>query len=261
MADIYGKIKLSRSNIRPTASDYVKAIFEDFHELHGDGKTGEDKAVIGGIGLLCDIPVTVIATEKGKNIEERIERNFGFANASGYGKALRLMKQAEKFGRPVITFVDTQGADCKEESERNGIARTIAETIAESTKLRTIVLSVITGEGGSGGALAFATADKVFMTENAYYSVITPESCAEILYKDVKKAPLAAEMLKPIATELLKFNVIDGIIKEPSDFSNTDEKAKFFKDVKDLIYREITSLSEIDKDKLVFARYDRFGAF
>lgn len=261
MADIYEKIKFSRDKNRPTALEYVENVFDEFYELHGDGKTGDDKAVIGGIAVLNGIPVTVIGTEKGRTIEERIEKNFGLPTASGYGKALRLMKQAEKFGRPVITFVDTQGADCKEDAEKSGIAKAISEILSETLKLAVPIIAVLIGEGGSGGALALAAADKVFMSENAYYSVITPEACAEILYKDVKKAAIAAEMLKPVAEELIKINVIDGIIKEPSDFSDTEQKREYFSRVKNMLIDEIRHLNQAKNQSFIDKRYNRFRAF
>ena len=181
---VYDRVLSTRKNGRATAIDYINSIFTDFIELHGDRATQDDHAIVGGIAKLNDMPVTVIGIEKGRNITERLDRNFGCVLPSGYRKALRLIKEAEKFHRPVICLVDTLGAYCGAEAEERGQGEAIAENILEMMGLRTPVISVVIGEGGSGGALALAAADRVYMLENAVYSVISPEGCASILWKD-----------------------------------------------------------------------------
>ena len=193
--DAYTKVKLARSSKRPTGVDYIKNIFRNFMELHGDRRFADDAAVVGGIGFLHDMPVTVIAIEKGHSARERMKRSFGAPNPEGYRKALRLMKQAEKFRRPVICFVDTSGAFCGVGAEERGQGQAIAENLMEMMTLDTPVISVLIGEGGSGGALALSVADRVWMLENSVYSVISPEGCASILWKDAGRADEAAETL------------------------------------------------------------------
>ena len=179
--EAYEKIKKTRQSGRATSVDYINGIFEEFTELHGDRRFADDHAVLAGIATLNGVPVTVIGIEKGKNIQERMERNFGCVSPEGYRKALRLMKQAEKFGRPVICIVDTQGAYAGAGAEERGAGAAIAENLYEMMTLRTPIISLMIGEGGSGGALALAVADRVWMLENAYYSVVSPEACASIL--------------------------------------------------------------------------------
>ena len=192
----------ARSDRRLTAGDYLAKLVPDFMELHGDRLCGDDPAVIGGIGTVGNIPVTVIALEKGKTTEERILHNFGSAHPEGYRKALRLMRQAEKFHRPVVCLVDTAGAFCGVDAEEHGQGRAIADNLAQMSALRTPILSVILGEGGSGGALALCHADRIWMIEDAYFSVVSPESCANILWKDTGRAGEAAEALALTAPKL-----------------------------------------------------------
>ena len=201
---VYEKISHARKNGRATAIDYIESgdIFTDFCELHGDRAFADDHAVIGGIARLHDLPVTVIGIEKGRDLQERMYRNFGCVLPEGYRKALRLIKEAEKFRRPVICFVDTQGANCGKGAEERGAGEAIARNLAELSCVRVPIITVMIGEGGSGGALALAVADRVWMLENAYYSVISPESCASILFKDPKMAPQAAEHLRLTADDL-----------------------------------------------------------
>lgn len=206
----------ARSKKRPTSSTYIRRLFSDFVELHGDRRFGDDPAVIGGIGRLGDIPVTVLAIEKGTDTKERITRNFGMAHPEGYRKALRLMKQAEKFHRPVICLVDTSGAYCGIGAEERGQGQAIAESISEMMGLTVPVISIIIGEGGSGGALGLAVANQVWMLERSVYSVISPEGCASILYKDAALADRAAEDLHLTAKDLLALGVIEKIIPEES---------------------------------------------
>ena len=206
----------ARSKKRPTSSTYIRRLFSDFMELHGDRRFGDDTAVIGGIGRFQDIPVTVLAIEKGTDTKERIARNFGMAHPEGYRKALRLMKQAEKFHRPVICLVDTSGAYCGIGAEERGQGQAISENISEMMGLKVPIISIIIGEGGSGGALGLAVANQVWMLERSVYSVISPEGCASILYKDAALADKAADDLHLTAQDLLELGVIEKIIPEES---------------------------------------------
>ena len=213
--NVWEKVKNARSMNRLTAQFYIDSLFSDFVELHGDRYYGDDAAIIGGVGWLVDMPVTVIAQEKGANISERYTRNFGSVNPEGYRKALRLMHQAEKFHRPVICFVDTQGAYCGTGAEERGIGEAIARNLMEMSAIETPIISVILSEGGSGGALGLAVADRVAQLENAFYSVVSPEGCATILWKDSNRAPEAAQLLKITSYEVKKLGVIDDVIDEP----------------------------------------------
>jgi acetyl-CoA carboxylase carboxyl transferase subunit alpha len=249
----YDRVQKARENGRPTGKVFIDKIFENFTEFHGDRRFGDDPAVIGGIGTLYGFPVTVIALEKGDTTQEKIRRNFGSAHPEGYRKALRLMKQAEKFHRPVVCFVDTAGAYCGMDAEERGQGQAIAESIYEMSALRTPILSVLIGEGGSGGALALAVADEVWMLENSVYSVISPEGCASILWKDAKKAPEAAACLKLTAGDLLSMGVIDKIIKEKGrDLSGT------FRTLKKAIRVTTERKLQLPVEALVQERYERF---
>ena len=207
-------VNAARSKNRPSGGTYLRTVFSDFLELHGDRLYGDDGAVIGGLARLDGRPVTAIAIDRGADTKERIARNFGAAHPEGYRKALRLMKQAEKFGRPVVTFVDTAGAYCGIGAEERGQGRAIAQNLMEMMALQVPVVSVIVGEGGSGGALGLAVANQVWMLEKAVYSVISPEGCASILYKDPSKVEQAAADLKLTAPDLLRLGVIEKIIPE-----------------------------------------------
>lgn len=253
----FDKVTQARSNSRLTTIDYISSLFGDsFFELHGDRRFGDDKAVIGGIAQLYDMPVTVIGLEKGRDTKERMERNFGSAHPEGYRKALRLMKQAEKFGRPVLCFVDTSGAFCGIGAEERGQGQAIAENLFEMSALKTPVLSILIGEGGSGGALGLALADEVWMLENAVYSVISPEGCASILWKDSTKMAVAAECLKLTAQDLFKMQVIERIIREPKT-----KDSKMFESLKGLILRTFEKYRQMDADELLRQRYERFRKF
>ncbi len=237
--------------------DYIRRIFGDsFFELHGDRRFADDKAVIGGIAELKGKPVTVIGLEKGRNLKERMARNFGSAHPEGYRKALRLMKQAEKFRRPVICFVDTSGAYCGIGAEERGQGQAIAENLMEMMTLKTPVLSIFIGEGGSGGALALAVADEVWMLENAIYSVISPEGCASILWKDPNKTAEASECLKLTAQDLFKLGVIERIIREPKDI-----ESRLFDSLKNLIAETFDKKMAVPPEKLIAMRYNRFRKF
>jgi acetyl-CoA carboxylase carboxyl transferase subunit alpha len=208
----YEQVKMARDKDRPTSYSYINSLFEDFTLLCGDRRCMEDKAVVAGIAMFEGIPVTIVALEKGIDTKEKVERNFGCAHPEGYRKSLRLMKQAEKFSRPVICFVDTAGAFCGIAAEERGQGQAIAENLMEMMTLKTPVLSILIGEGGSGGALALAVADQVWMMENSVYSVISPEGCASILWKDSTKVEEAAKSLKLTANDLFELGVIEKIV-------------------------------------------------
>ena len=247
----YAVVKLARDNRRPTGLDYIQNIFTDFLELYGDRRYGDDPAIVGGIAYLGELPVTVIAIEKGHTAKERAYRNFGAPHPEGYRKALRLAKQAEKFGRPVICFVDTSGANCGIGAEQRGQGQAIAENLMELSTLCVPVISILIGEGGSGGALALAVADRVWMLSNAVYSVISPEGCASILWKDAKKAEEAAASLKLTADDALKLGVIEKILPE----QELGEKPFYDRLRSDLV----SELIELSRDPdLITKRYDRF---
>lgn len=215
----WDKVRLSRSGDRPRATDYIELLFSDFTELHGDRAYGDDSAVVGGVAFFHGLPVTIIAEQKGKNTKDNLKRNFGMPKPEGYRKALRLMKEAEVFGRPVICFVDTPGAYPGISSEERGQGEAIARCIYELSGLKVPVLSIVISEGGSGGALALGVANRVWMMENATYSILSPEGFASILYKDAKKAAEASELMKITAEDLLSLGVIDAVIPEPESYS------------------------------------------
>ena len=247
----YATVKRARDNTRPTGLDYIRNVFSGFIQMHGDRRFADDPAIVGGVAWLAGMPVTVIAIEKGHTAKERQQRNFGAPNPEGYRKALRLMKQAEKFGRPVICFVDTSGACCGIGAEERGQGQAIAENLMEMSTLCVPVISVLIGEGGSGGALALAVADRVWMLENAVYSVISPEGCASILWKDAQKAEEAAASLKLTAPDALKFGVTERIVPEKDIGSKP-----FYDRLRKELEMELNALSE-DPD-LIQKRYDRF---
>ena len=249
----YETVRLARSNRRPTGLDFIRGIFTDFFELHGDRRCGDDAAVVGGLAELEGKNVTVIAMEKGRSLRERMLRSFGAPQPEGYRKALRLMKQAEKFHRPVICLIDTSGAYCGIGAEERGQGQAIAENLMEMMTLRTPVISLLIGEGGSGGALALGVADRVWMLENAIYSVISPEGCASILWKDPKRAPEAAEQLKLTAGDALAGGMIERIISEEGL-----GKAEFYENLRHELSAELARLLDLDTPALLEARYQRF---
>ncbi|MGE4353150.1 MAG: acetyl-CoA carboxylase carboxyltransferase subunit alpha [Oscillospiraceae bacterium] len=251
----FDKVKIARSNNRPTGKDYIENIFTDFIEMHGDRRFADDPAIVGGLACLGKRPVTVIAIEKGHNARERMMRNFGAPNPEGYRKALRLMKQAEKFSRPVICFVDTSGACCGIEAEERGQGQAIAENLMEMMALKTPILSILIGEGGSGGALALSVADKVWMLENAIYAVISPEGCASILWKDASRSADAAESLKLTAQDALRLKVIERSIPE-KDLG----REPFYTTLKSALDFQIRELSNVPAGELTESRYRRFRA-
>ena len=247
----YERVKTARSTKRPTGLDYIGGIFEDFFELHGDRRFADDAAIVGGVATLKGKPVTVIAIEKGHSTRERTARCFGAPHPEGYRKALRLMKQAEKFNRPVICFIDTSGAHCGIGAEERGQGQAIAENLMEMMTLNTPIISILVGEGGSGGALALAVADRIWMLENAVYSVISPEGCASILWKDSAKASEAAQNLKLTAQDALTLSVIERMINE-EDLGQTP----FYENLREMLASELQKLSE--NPCLLQQRYQRF---
>ena len=247
----YERVKMARGADRPTGADFIHGMIKDFIEFHGDRRYGDDPAVIGGIGMLGELPVTVIALERGHTAKERVARNFGSPHPEGYRKALRLMKQAEKFARPVICLIDTSGAYCGQGAEERGQGQAIAENLMEMSTLCVPIVSILIGEGESGGALALAVADRVWMLRNAVYSVISPEGCASILWKDASKAEGAAESLHLTAEDARSLGVIERILSE----TNLG-KENFYKGLSALLAEELTALSA-DPD-LLTKRYDRF---
>ena len=259
MAEIsaWDRVTLARMSERPKALDYINEIFTDFVELHGDRNFGDDKSIVGGIARLNEMPVTVIGEQKGKKAKENMERNFGMPNPEGYRKALRLMKQAEKFYRPIITFIDTPGAYPGMGAEERGQGEAIARSMMEMANLKVPIICVVIGEGSSGGALAIAVGDRVVMLENAVYSILSPEGFASILYKDSSKAKEAAENMKITAEDLKNLNIIDKIIKEP-DGGAQEDLTTVAKDLKRYIETEIEKLQKISKEELIEERYQKF---
>ena len=251
------KVQISRENKRPTGLDYIEKLVENFTELHGDRYFVDDKAIVGGIGTINNKPVTVIAQVKGHNTKENISRNFGMPSPEGYRKALRLMKEAEKFHRPIICFVDTPGAFCGLEAEERGQGEAIARNLFEMSAIKVPILSIFVGEGGSGGALAMAVANEVWMLENSVYSILSPEGYASILWKDGKKADKAAEAMKMTADDLKQLNVIEKIFKEPVDYNVTT--LEFVTDrLKTEIDQFLISKSHLSGEEIVNERYNRF---
>lgn len=252
------RVQLSRHPSRPYTMDYVHALFGDsFLELHGDRGYKDDKAMIGGLGKIGDQSFMIIGQQKGYNTKTRQYRNFGMANPEGYRKALRLMKSAEKFGLPVVSFIDTPGAYPGLEAEERGQGEAIARNIFEMTRLRTPIICVIVGEGASGGALGIGVGDKVYMLENTWYSVISPESCSSILWRSWEYKEKAAEVLKLTASDMYKQKLVDGIIKEPLGGAHTDRETTFL-NVRKKILDAYAELSELPIDKLLENRMEKY---
>ena len=257
MSTAFEIVKLARKVTRPNAKQYIDYIFTNFIELHGDRAFKDDKAVIGGIGLLEGQPVTIVGIQKGHTIEENIERNFGSPHPEGYRKALRLMKQAEKFNRPIITFINTSGAYCGIGAEERGQGEAIARNLFEMANLKVPIIAIVIGEGGSGGALALAASDKVWMLENSVYSILSPEGFASILWKDSSRAKEAAELMKITAKDLKQLGIIEKVIPEveggvENDFIYTAHI------LKEELIKEVALLSKLDLKDLLQKRYERF---
>ncbi|WP_304224544.1 acetyl-CoA carboxylase carboxyltransferase subunit alpha [Gracilinema caldarium] len=246
------RVELARHPDRPYALDYITRIFDNFIELHGDRYFADDAAIVGGLAFLNGQPVTIIANQKGRTLKENMKRNHGMANPEGYRKALRLAKEAEKFHRPIITFVDTSGAYPGLGAEERGIGEAIARNLMEFSQLKTPIISIIIGEGGSGGALGISVGDKIYMLENAVYSVISPEGCASILLRDASRAKDAAAMLRITSQDLLEFKIINGIIQEPEGGAHTDPDATAMA-IKKVLVRDLQDLC--NRPPAVLVRY------
>lgn len=257
VAEAWDRVQISRMKDRPVGSDYIHALFTDFMEFHGDRYYRDDRAIIGGIAYFHGMPVTVIAQEKGTNTKENIEHNFGMPSPDGYRKALRLMKQAEKFGRPVICFVDTPGAFCGLEAEERGQGEAIARNLFEMSGLTVPVLSIVIGEGGSGGALAMAVADEVWMLENSIYSILSPEGFASILWKDSSKAKEAAEVMKLTAGDLYELGMVEHVFLEPSHYTVQNLK-EVTREMDEKIRKFIGQYGALTAEEITERRYQRF---
>ena len=256
MSDVARILKEARDQGRLTALDFAQGIFDDFIELHGDRNFRDDGAIIGGIGRLNGQAVTVVGIQKGRNLQDNLNRNFGQPHPEGYRKALRLMKQAEKFGRPVVTFINTAGAYPGVGAEERGQGEAIARNLMEMRDLKVPIIAIIIGEGGSGGALALAVADKVWMLENTIYSILSPEGFATILWKDGSRSEEAAELMKITSGELLNMGIVDKVIPERGYFTSEIIEA-----IKTAIVDELAELSQLSTENLLEARYQRFRKY
>ena len=249
------KVQIARANNRKTSLDYIEKIFDEFIELHGDRNYRDDKAMVCGLARIGTQSYTVIAEQKGRNTKENIERNFGMPNPESYRKAIRFMEQAEKFNRPIITFIDTKGAYPGIGAEERGQGEAIASSMLKMAGLKVPIFSIVIGEGSSGGALAIGVANKVFMLENAIYSILSPEGYASILWKDASRTEEAAEKMKLTAKDLYELKVIDKIIEEPKDGEDFDLLAE---NLKNEIVSNINDLNNLTKEKIVEDRYQKF---
>lgn len=251
-------VSISRHPQRPVLQDYLELIVDNFVELHGDRYFSDDKAMLGGFAEIGNQKIMLIGHNKGKNTKENIERNFGMAKPDGYRKALRLMKLAQRFNVPIVTIIDTPGAFPGIEAEERGQAEAIAKNLTEMAALEVPIISVVIGEGGSGGALGIGVGNKILMLSNAIYSVISPEGCASILWRDAKFAPDAAEAMNITASSLLKLGIIDEIIEEPGEGAHSDHKA-IAKSLKKAILKNIDSLKNLSAEELIQHRFEKFS--
>lgn len=251
------KVEIARNPKRKTSLEYIEKIFDEFIELHGDRNFKDDKAIICGLAKIDNTPFTIIAEQKGRTTKENIERNFGMPNPESYRKAIRFMKQAEKFKRPVITFIDTKGAYPGIEAEERGQGEAIAKSMFEMAKLKVPVISIVIGEGSSGGALAIGVANKVFMLENAIYSILSPEGYSSILWKDPNRYKEAAEKMKLTAKDLYELNIIDKIIPEKNEISK-ENFSKTSEILKKEIIKEIKKSNKMTSEQIVEERYKKF---
>jgi len=251
------RVQLARHPKRPHSLDYIERIFANFSEIHGDRAYADDPAIVGGMAFLDGRPLVVVGQQKGRGTKQNLQRNFGMPKPEGYRKALRLMQMAAKFDRPIVTFVDTPGAYPGIDAEERGQAEAIAVNLREMSRLGVPVIAIVIGEGGSGGALGMGIANRVYMLENAYYSVITPESCAAIIYRDSGKAPQAAEALRMTAQDLKQFGLIDDIIAEPPGgaHEDTDRAAEL---VKQTVRQGLAELASRSPQRLIADRYEKF---
>lgn len=255
----WDNVQKARDKNRPLPPDFIKALITGFMEFKGDRLFKEDGSVIGGVGFFREQPVTVIAITRGRTIEENIARNFGNPNPEGYRKALRLIRQAEKFKRPVLIFIDTKGAGCAIEAEERGQGEAIARCLFEISGVKTPVITFITGEGGSGGALALAVGDRVYMLENAIYSILSPEGFSSILYKDSSKAKEASDIMKITSEDLLKLKVIEGIVSEHGDINKGFTKV--ISEMSSIITGFISESLALPEEELLEKRFNRFRSF
>jgi len=251
------RVQLARHPKRPHSLDYIRTLITGFEELHGDRFFGDDKSIVAGMGFFEGRPVMIIGQQKGHDTKEKLLRNFGMPKPEGYRKSMRLMLLAAKFRRPVITLIDTVGAYPGIDAEERGQAEAIAYNLREMSRLTTPVISIVIGEGGSGGALALGVANRVYMLENAYYSVITPESCAAIIWRDAGKAPLAAAALRMTSADLLQMKLIDGIIPEPPGGAHLDPDTAI-QSVRAMLKQALDELSSLSTDEVMTQRYDKF---
>ncbi|WP_122646864.1 acetyl-CoA carboxylase carboxyl transferase subunit alpha [Enterococcus mediterraneensis] len=253
-------VQLARAKDRLTALDYFEALFDEFQEFHGDRLFADDEAVVGGIALLDQKPVTVIGIQKGKDLQENLRRNFGAPHPEGYRKALRLMKQAEKFGRPVITFINTAGAFCGVGAEERGEGEAIARNLLEMSDLKVPIVAIIIGEGGSGGALALALGDEVWMLEHSIYAILSPEGFASILWKDGSRSKEAAELMKITAAELAELEIVDRVIPETLNGQPIPQE-KINQMIRKGLIEKLHILSAMTQSERLAARYERFRKF
>lgn len=251
-------VQIARHKDRPILRDYIRMIFTDFTELHGDRRFSDDTAMIGGFAHLGKLSVMIIGQDKGRKLEEKLKNNFGMAKPDGYRKAMRLMKLAQRFNIPIITFIDTNGAFPGLEAEERGQAEAIAENLTEMAKLTVPVISVVLGEGGSGGALGIGVTDSILMLSHSIYSVISPEGCASILWRDGKEAPRAAEALKITAPSLIELGVIDGIIEEPVGGAHNDPEATAVS-IKETLEKHLKRLRKLSTSRLLNKRFDKYS--
>lgn len=251
------RVQLARHPKRPQALDYIRGLFTGFEELHGDRFFGDDKSIVAGMGFFEGKPVMILGQQKGRDTKEKLLRNFGMPKPEGYRKALRLMMIAAKFHRPIITLIDTVGAYPGIDAEERGQAEAIAHNLREMARLTTPVISFVIGEGGSGGALALGVGNRVYMLENAYYSVITPESCAAIIWRDAGKAPLAAAALRMTSADLLEMKLIDGVVPEPPGGAHLNPDAAV-EAVRKTLKQALDELSTLSAAELIEQRYDKF---
>jgi acetyl-CoA carboxylase carboxyl transferase subunit alpha len=253
----WDRVQVARHPKRPHALDYIGRIFTGFSELHGDRFFGDDAAIVGGFAFLEDQAVMVIGQEKGRDTKQKLHRNFGMPKPEGYRKAMRLMRLADKFGRPIVTFLDTMGAYPGIDAEERGQAEAIARNLLEMSRLGVPVVTVVIGEGGSGGALGMGIANRVYMLENAYYSVISPESCAAIIYRDSGRAAEAAQALRLTAQDLVRLGLIDGVVEEPEGGAHADA-AQAAESVKKTLRSALAELAPLTRQALIDERYDKF---
>jgi acetyl-CoA carboxylase carboxyl transferase subunit alpha len=253
----WDRVQLARHPKRPHALDYIQRLFTNFYEIHGDRAFSDDHAIVAGMGWFDDRPVMVVGQQKGRNTKQKVHHNFGMPHPEGYRKAMRVMELAAKFGRPVIAMLDTPGAYHGKDAEERGQGRAIAHNLREMSRLGVPVIVVVIGEGGSGGALALGVGNRIYMLENAVYSVISPESCAAIIYRDSAKAPLAAAALKLTATDLLQLGLIDGIVPEPGQGAHTDPD-QAAEALRTTLREALSGLAGRTEKQLIDERYEKF---